>query len=262
MSVTNPNLTIRDGTISCKSCNRPDAAEDMVACDKCNDWWHFGCAGVQASICERSWQCPNCSTYSATLGSELSTTSSAQLRLRQLAEAKALEDKIRREQADKEREFLAAKHQLEAEIEARKSVAGSLRSHKSRHSRHSRVGDWVAEQDFTTGNKIIENLQPETGQTSTPIVSGQVGTGDKATSYERPQLATQDPQQNTTTQQEHPGATASNEQVDLYLSNTPFGLPRQLLPPPKSSGLTEPAFLSRKASKTEGNHFLLSGPGQ
>ena len=25
-------------------CKRPDSFEDMVACDCCNEWWHYSCA--------------------------------------------------------------------------------------------------------------------------------------------------------------------------------------------------------------------------
>ena len=238
MSASNPNLTM-EGAHSCKGCNRPDSAEDMVACDKCNCWWHFSCAGVQASICNRSWRCPNCST--GTIGSEHSNASSARLRLKQLEEAKALEDKLRKEQADREREFLAAKHQLESEIEARQSVGGSLRSHESHRSRRSRVGTWVAEQDFTLENRAIENHPPETGKTSTPIVTGQVRTGATAKILPPPQLTTQ-VQQERPTDPQQPSATPTNEQVSHLPSNTPLGIPKHLLPPTKPSGIPETSF--------------------
>ncbi|XP_062699419.1 uncharacterized protein LOC134284496 [Aedes albopictus] len=249
MSVSNPNLTMHVGTNSCKGCNRPDTEEDMVACDKCNGWWHFSCAGVQASICDRSWRCPNCSTFCGTIGSEHSNASSARLRLKQLEEAKALEDKIRKEQADKEREFLAAKHQLESEIEARQSVSGSLRSHGSHRSRRSRVGTWVAEQDFTIGNRAIEN-PPETGKTSTPILTGQVGTGATAKILPPPQLNTQEQQQKYPTEQQQSYATLTNERKKGLPPNTPLSLPKQLLPPAKPPGIPEPSFFPVNSSRT------------
>nr|XP_029723255.1 uncharacterized protein LOC115264082 [Aedes albopictus] len=249
MSVSNPNLNMHEGTNSCKGCNRPDTEEDMVACDKCNAWWHFSCAGVQASICDRSWRCPNCSTFCGTIGSEHSNASSARLRLKQLEEAKALEDKIRKEQADKEREFLAAKHQLESEIEARQSVSGSLRSHGSHRSRRSRVGTWVAEQDFTIGNRAIEN-PPETGKTSTPILTGQVGTGATAKILPPPQLNTQEQQQKYPTEQQQSYATLANERKKGLPPNTPLGLPKQLLPPAKPPGIPEPSFFPVNSSRT------------
>ncbi|XP_062705019.1 uncharacterized protein LOC134287353 [Aedes albopictus] len=241
MSASNPNPTMQEGTHSCKNCNRPDNAEDMVACDKCNGWWHFSCAGVQASICDRSWRCPNCSTFCGTIGSENSNASSARLRLKQLEEAKALEDKIRKEQADREREFLAAKHQLETEIEARQSVGGSLRSHESHRSRRSRVGTWVADQDFTIANRAIENHPPQTGKTSTPILTGQVGTG-ATTKILPPPLNTQTSQHERPTDHQQPSVTPTNEQVSHLSSNTPLGIPKHLLPPTKPSGIPETSF--------------------
>ncbi|XP_058816184.1 uncharacterized protein LOC131679471 [Topomyia yanbarensis] len=152
------NGTMQQVAYNCKGCDRPDHIENMVACDRCNTWWHFSCAGVTGSVANRSWSCNNCSTFCGSITSIRST--SAQLRLKQLEEKKALED----QQAQKDREFLAQKHQLEIEAEAEKE-GGSLRSFRSRRSQVD-VHHWVNEQNPEHGKAT----QP-VASTSTPIAS-------------------------------------------------------------------------------------------
>ncbi|XP_062704646.1 uncharacterized protein LOC134286949 [Aedes albopictus] len=96
----------------------------------------------------------------------------------QLEEAKALEDRLRRKQAEKEREYLIVKHQLEAELEAEERVESSRasgRSAGSHRSRHENTRAWVAQQNnIQTLNapdlKIVARptLQP---QSNTPAAS-------------------------------------------------------------------------------------------
>lgn len=46
---------------SCKKCERPDSAEEqMVACDACQEWEHFTCAGVDRSITDQPYFCSVC----------------------------------------------------------------------------------------------------------------------------------------------------------------------------------------------------------
>lgn len=45
---------------NCKSCDGPDGIDDMVQCDKCNNWHHFQCVGVTADIKSQVWICANC----------------------------------------------------------------------------------------------------------------------------------------------------------------------------------------------------------
>ncbi|XP_062711689.1 uncharacterized protein LOC134289605 [Aedes albopictus] len=45
---------------SCTACNHPDHIEDMVACDNCGKWYHFGCANVDESIVDQTWKCQPC----------------------------------------------------------------------------------------------------------------------------------------------------------------------------------------------------------
>ncbi|XP_065080970.1 uncharacterized protein LOC135703620 [Ochlerotatus camptorhynchus] len=46
---------------SCAGCQLPDSAEDeMVGCDHCQRWYHFGCAGVTDEVKDISWSCDEC----------------------------------------------------------------------------------------------------------------------------------------------------------------------------------------------------------
>ncbi|XP_062703974.1 uncharacterized protein LOC134286379 [Aedes albopictus] len=44
---------------TCLLCNLPDDSE-MVCCDKCKQWFHFNCVGVNEDVANRSWSCPDC----------------------------------------------------------------------------------------------------------------------------------------------------------------------------------------------------------
>ncbi|XP_062556824.1 uncharacterized protein LOC134221650 [Armigeres subalbatus] len=58
-----------DLTISpsnCPVCDRPDSAEDMVACDGCQSWYHYSCAEVDASVADQPWQCTSCGILNRT----------------------------------------------------------------------------------------------------------------------------------------------------------------------------------------------------
>lgn len=44
---------------SCKICSEKDN-DEMVQCDHCDQWYHFGCVGVGHSVAEVSWNCENC----------------------------------------------------------------------------------------------------------------------------------------------------------------------------------------------------------
>lgn len=47
----------------CMLCSRPDEVDDMVQCDKCDAWHHFGCVNVDASVKDASWTCERCSAH-------------------------------------------------------------------------------------------------------------------------------------------------------------------------------------------------------
>ncbi|XP_058456916.1 uncharacterized protein LOC131434269 [Malaya genurostris] len=47
---------------NCKRCNLPDSADNhMVSCDKCHEWEHFKCAGVDEKIKDKPYSCRKCS---------------------------------------------------------------------------------------------------------------------------------------------------------------------------------------------------------
>ncbi|XP_053698951.1 uncharacterized protein LOC128745910 [Sabethes cyaneus] len=46
---------------NCKRCTLPDSADNhMVACDICQEWEHFKCAGVDERIADQPYQCQSC----------------------------------------------------------------------------------------------------------------------------------------------------------------------------------------------------------
>uniref|UniRef100_A0A182PX56 PHD-type domain-containing protein n=1 Tax=Anopheles epiroticus TaxID=199890 RepID=A0A182PX56_9DIPT len=44
----------------CGGCERSNTVDDMVLCDGCGKWYHYGCAGVTAEINFREWRCDSC----------------------------------------------------------------------------------------------------------------------------------------------------------------------------------------------------------
>lgn len=46
---------------TCRRCRGPDT-DDMVQCDKCDGWHHYGCVGVTDEVADQSWSCANCKT--------------------------------------------------------------------------------------------------------------------------------------------------------------------------------------------------------
>ncbi|XP_062714101.1 uncharacterized protein LOC134290893 [Aedes albopictus] len=159
----------------CKACNRPNNAEVMIACDICGSRFHHTCAGVQSSTLLKPWSCGYCSSRgdgtSSSAISVSSSSSSARLRLRQLEESKALDDRLSLQQAERERAFLAEKHQLESEIQAERQLRGSTSSFRSRHSRHSyksEIRTWINQSTDTPGKA---EGQQAGASTSTPLAS-------------------------------------------------------------------------------------------
>nr|XP_019534694.1 bromodomain adjacent to zinc finger domain protein 1A-like [Aedes albopictus] len=55
-------ISVGDRTLAgrtCKSCKGPDS-DEMVQCDNCDKWHHFGCVGVTEEVADHSWSCPKC----------------------------------------------------------------------------------------------------------------------------------------------------------------------------------------------------------
>lgn len=46
---------------NCRSYERPDT-DEMVQCNRCDQWHHYDCVGVDNTISDRSWLCPDCFT--------------------------------------------------------------------------------------------------------------------------------------------------------------------------------------------------------
>ncbi|XP_053690800.1 uncharacterized protein LOC128743113 [Sabethes cyaneus] len=47
---------------SCLLCSEVDTNE-MVQCDQCDGWAHYGCAGVNDTVKDHPWSCPKCSNF-------------------------------------------------------------------------------------------------------------------------------------------------------------------------------------------------------
>ncbi|XP_055600296.1 uncharacterized protein LOC129749360 [Uranotaenia lowii] len=194
---------------SCVTCRRPDSAQSMVACDECSQWQHYGCAGVTATIADRSWLCCRCvashnavnftqtgninspearttfasaravdrddnttgpisgrqddrnfgrlqSSSNSNAGSVVSVNAIAHLRLRHLKEQKDLED----QKAERDREFLARKQQLEAEIALEELNEGCDRSVGGKS--HRSIAGWVEQQCGFVHTSTPVQQKPET----------------------------------------------------------------------------------------------------
>lgn len=126
---------------SCAGCLRPDGAEaEMVFCDHCQRWYHFGCAGVTAEVRDVSWSCDECLKCAETGNRQVNVCSEMQklekemeeerqaLELEKLLHKKKLEHQRKmfmlRQEAEKEKremELVFEKEQLEKELEEKEA---------------------------------------------------------------------------------------------------------------------------------------------
>ena len=44
----------------CGGCERHNTVDNMVLCDRCEKWYHYGCAGVTAEVKIQEWRCESC----------------------------------------------------------------------------------------------------------------------------------------------------------------------------------------------------------
>ncbi|XP_055605529.1 uncharacterized protein LOC129753709 [Uranotaenia lowii] len=164
---------------NCCDCSKADGAETMVACDQCSRWWHFACAGVDADIADKSWKCTDCcktqildpehmgSKRSAkSVISVRSTASVSQLRLHHLEEQKEMEDRYRKEQAERDLQFLVQKHNLEMAIMQEGRNPGSERR-SAILATNMRVEAWVNDARNTEKEVSATTVIPLTS--STPL---------------------------------------------------------------------------------------------
>nr|XP_029717962.1 uncharacterized protein LOC109419639 [Aedes albopictus] len=122
-------------TKHCSKCDRPDSADNLVGCDTCEAWVHFGCANVTDSIADanRSWKCDKClvreddsvSQSRMSLGHSASSKHSSRAslvlrmmeeqkasRLRQIAEEELAQAVARKKRAAEEEQFIKQKYAL------------------------------------------------------------------------------------------------------------------------------------------------------
>ncbi|XP_058827116.1 uncharacterized protein LOC131687095 [Topomyia yanbarensis] len=169
---------------SCKGCEQVDDSR-MVACDKCNSWWHYQCASVNDSISEKDFVCKICSeVLHSVIGSSTTSTSRTRMNLRRLAEQKALmERQIELEQRDQQRRHEQERLQKEGEIERKKleldkrfsdemyrvldleadGENDDQRSNKSQQSSISKVNEWRWERHLGgEASSTMVTVNPET----------------------------------------------------------------------------------------------------
>ncbi|XP_029713831.2 dual specificity protein kinase splA-like [Aedes albopictus] len=178
------NLETTDQNVSasaCPACNRPDWADAMVQCEECEDWYHFGCAGVTRSVENRRWTCDDCLPIS--VSSRSSSVSKAlelqrlqeeqQIRRKRFLQEKALEKKRLEqerqqilEEEELEKTFLQEKFSLMEMQEA--DEQGSIKSSRSRRSNRESIMQWMRNDGTkepsgsTPNNATTQALNPET----------------------------------------------------------------------------------------------------
>ena len=58
-------VTLAVCCIGCGGEENEQVAEDWVACDSCDDWWHVRCTEIETSVedlAANSWYCNNCTS--------------------------------------------------------------------------------------------------------------------------------------------------------------------------------------------------------
>lgn len=109
-------------------CKLPDSAENMVACDLCERWFHFTCAGVSESVSDKSFICTDCEAAKErrttervrSVKSHATSASGNELELQQLEQEKRLRERMMAERKELEEKFLKEKTAMEAEFLQRK----------------------------------------------------------------------------------------------------------------------------------------------
>ncbi|XP_055605881.1 uncharacterized protein LOC129754048 [Uranotaenia lowii] len=130
-SIGRPSTT-NAGSHNCQECDRNDSFDNMVQCNFCPSWWHFKCAGVDATVENRTWKCKNCVAKGSSQR-PLSQTGSALQRLRERQE-------LERQRADLE---LRQKHLIEQETFINSEESRSNRSGISPVGIDQRTQQWV-----------------------------------------------------------------------------------------------------------------------
>lgn len=201
----------------CMLCDRPDNADDLVQCDKCDGYVHFACAEVGDSIADedRSFTCQRCIerleaiTVSSQRSSKRTSTSTrsslsaARLTLR-LQQLETERQNRLKELEDAER-FQRLRRQVEADFEKQKLEAlesqlldeeenRSTRSRVSARVIHANTHKWIgstSQSDDVVGrpsNRTEEANEPQIFESTCNV---EIQTGKPkipATSTSRPAL--------------------------------------------------------------------------
>ncbi|XP_062533345.1 uncharacterized protein LOC134202334 [Armigeres subalbatus] len=135
----------------CKKCTKPDEADNMVGCDACDAWEHYGCAGVSDSIADsnRSWKCESCkrpaqitsapeSSVSAYTSASSKKSRQAQLRLELLEQ----QNQVRMRKLEEEERYLKEKFEILMQFEEEDEII-SNRSKVSARSKQERLENWL-----------------------------------------------------------------------------------------------------------------------
>lgn len=172
-----------DPKASCPLCKEPDT-DTMVACDRCNLWYHFRCVSVGESVADRDWSCPSCvrEIYDISItkigddqlsrqSHNVSTTSSvraarAALELQRLEEQKRLDmDRIAAESKRKEQEAALVRTRLEQEKAQREKeqalVEQQLEDEKQRAEALKKLEDLYLQRKYEILNAQLEGSVSE-----------------------------------------------------------------------------------------------------
>ncbi|XP_055631924.1 uncharacterized protein LOC129771856 [Toxorhynchites rutilus septentrionalis] len=174
------NVSGNDGRC-CGKCDRPESADNMVCCDECDVWVHFGCAGVGDSIAEpgRVWKCDQCrkdvpTEQSVHLSQGSAALSRRSQRLHLSLQLLEEQREMKKKQAVEEEEYLKKKYDLLIQIEENDNVS-TRRSEVSAKSRRERVEGWI-----NKGNTTAEGARSVRTQ-SNNLASTQLGaSGEEA----------------------------------------------------------------------------------
>ncbi|XP_055614989.1 inactive histone-lysine N-methyltransferase 2E-like [Toxorhynchites rutilus septentrionalis] len=203
---------------SCRACGEADNSR-MVACDKCEAWWHFDCVGVGESICEKDFICQECvpgekepdarknapkpsNVAGSDVGSSASSTRNrTKLRLMKLQEQKAImKRQLELEQAEQRRRHEAERLLKESEVERKQleideqfllekyraleeecdEECNDQKSRKSVQSSISKVNRWQAQHLGGIVNYTLTTQETVPVSESTTTAVVQVPTHSKA----------------------------------------------------------------------------------
>ncbi|XP_055590700.1 uncharacterized protein LOC129742784 [Uranotaenia lowii] len=145
-----------ENAFSCVACDKPDSADNVVACDRCSNWWHFSCAGVGADIKHQAWVCAKCLPTKTASNRSSPSVRRAKLEL----ELKRVE-----EEQELDKRYLAKRYQV------MKDLVEEDDSHSSRSQeielpkeKSQRTANWVASQTHSdtegaVGGQIPRDIQ-------------------------------------------------------------------------------------------------------